>query len=204
MDRTKPIEGFRLLALVVALTIAGACTTTSEPEPATTSELKPPENFGVVVDGKIYRGAQPRGDNMQMLRDLGVKTVLKLNTSRADEEVAAAREAGLRLIHIPFDAETIGNAETCNDVAKALEIISDESNWPIYVHCSRGRDRAGYMIGLYRLEVQGWAWPNVDGELAKFGHNENLREAYPQIVRELQGGLPTCSIALPKHTGGVE
>lgn len=159
-------------------------------------------NFGTVVENGIYRGAQPTGDDYSRLRDLGVRTILKLNSSRLAEETAEASRAGIRLIHIPFDAGTIGTAPTCERVAEALAVLTDESSWPVFVHCSRGRDRAGYVVGLYRLLVQGWSWREVDAELTRYGHAGGLRRSYPQIARELEAGVPTCRIALGRvgHT----
>jgi len=155
-----------------------------------------PSNLGVVLKGKIYRGAQPMGDDYDRLRKLGIRTVLKLNTSRTEEEMAAVATHGMRFIHIPFDAATIGRAGSCDDVARALDVIRDKSNWPIYVHCSRGRDRTGYLIGLYREQVQSWSWAKVDEELGRYGHDDRLKEIYPQIAAELEAGAPTCRTAL--------
>jgi protein tyrosine phosphatase (PTP) superfamily phosphohydrolase (DUF442 family) len=155
-----------------------------------------PANLGTVVENAIYRGAQPTIDDWDALRELGIRTILKLNSSRMTEETTQARDAGMSLIHIPFEADTIGTGATCDDVARALDVLADESNWPVYVHCSRGRDRVGYVVGLYRQLRQGWTWPRIDDELAAFGHAGSLRRAYPQIASELEAGVPTCAVTL--------
>jgi len=155
--------------------------------------LNGPSNFGVVIKGEIYRGAQPMGEDYERLRELGIRTVLKLNTGRVNEEEAAVTERGMRLIHIPFDAAMIGSEGTCDDVARALEVMRDESNWPIYVHCTRGRDRTGYLVGLYRQRFQSWPWEKVDEELRRYGHGDRMRKVFPQIAIELEAGIPTCN-----------
>lgn len=159
-------------------------------------EKSGPENFGTVVENGIYRGAQPTIDDYAGLRTLGIRTILKLNSSRMAEETAEASRAGIRLIHIPFDAGTIGTEPTCEQVADALAVLTDESNWPVFVHCSRGRDRAGYVVGLYRLLVEGWTWEQIDAELARYGHVDGLRRSYPQITKELESGASTCRVSL--------
>jgi hypothetical protein len=79
----------------------------------------------------------------------------------------------------------------------------DESNWPVYVHCSRGRDRAGYMVGLYRQVVQDWTWSRVEDELEDFGHTPRLRESFPQITRELMAGIPSCRSVVERVAGAT-
>lgn len=181
-------------AAFIALVVLPAAAAKAEP-----SESRP-SNFGTVVENGIYRGAQPASGDFARLRELGVKTILKLNTSRLAAETRQAEAAGIRLIHVPFDPKTIGTRPTCEKVAKALTVLADESNWPVYVHCSKGRDRAGFLVGLYRQRVQGWTWPMVDRELAEYGHGARLRRSYPQITGELAAGVPTCRDTLPDDT----
>ncbi len=179
-----------LLSLLIALVVPALVACWSVPDSTR------PVNFGHVIEGGIYRGGQPDSRDFEMLRELGVRTVLKLNNHGLQQEREEAERAGIRLIHVPFNAKTIGQPATCGDVARALEVLSDESNWPIYVHCSRGRDRAGYIVGLYRQQIQQWPWSRIDTELEAYGHDERLRRSYPQIARELREGVPSCSVVL--------
>ena len=150
-------------------------------------------NLGVVVEGGIYRGAQPDAAALQRLKEMGVRTVVKLNRHGLEAEQKTCDRLGLRLIHLPTGAETIASAESCETVEKALEILRDPRNWPVYLHCSRGRDRTGYLVGLYRMREQQWSWKEIDRELRRYGHGAGERAAYPAIARALEHGPPDCT-----------
>jgi protein tyrosine/serine phosphatase len=149
-------------------------------------------NSGVVIEHGIYRGGQPDADDLAKLAALGVRTILKLNTHDLEREKAACDRLGLRLVHLPTKAETIASKKSCRVVARALAVLEDRDNWPVYVHCEHGRDRTGYIVGVYRMRVDGWSWPEVDRELARYGHQARERSAYPAITRGLERGLPDC------------
>ena len=38
-----------------------------------------------------------------------------------------------------------------------LSILSNESNYPILIHCQHGTHRSGVMAAIYRMEIQGWS-----------------------------------------------
>jgi len=163
----------------------------------------PPPNFGVVVKDGIYRGGQPsNADQFEYLKKIGVKTILKLNHHGLDRESVDAKRLGLTLVQVPFAPETIGREETCGDVARALELLTDRSNWPVYVHCSRGRDRTGFIVGAYRELVEHWTWTDVDRELAAYGHTGGVRRAYPNITEGLQEGVPSCTQNVERKATG--
>ncbi len=161
----------------------------------------PPSNFGVVLENGIYRGAHPDESELDYLKHIGIKTILKLNTHGLAKEQAAADRLGLSLINVPLDPSTVGGRASCSDVAKALAVVQDRSRWPIYVHCTSGRDRTGFLIGAYRELVQGWSWLRVDKELSQFGHNDSKRQVFPLIARELSARVPTCTDALTRVLG---
>jgi protein tyrosine/serine phosphatase len=152
----------------------------------------PVRNFGVVVENGIFRGGQPDERALARLKEMGIRTVLKLNTHKLEEEAAACKRLGIELIHVPTSAEEIASEDGCDEVAKAMKVLTDRENWPIYVHCEHGRDRTGYLVGLYRLTVDGWSWRKIDRELRRYGHKKSKRAAYPAISRELERGGKPC------------
>lgn len=44
--------------------------------PARLTRLTPPDNFGAVVDGKIFRSAYPKEENYGYLKTLKLKSIL--------------------------------------------------------------------------------------------------------------------------------
>ena len=106
-----------------------------------------PRNFGVVVPGGIYRGGQPTSSGMKYLRELGVRTVVKLNHMRLDQEQEQAQRLGMKFVSLPLDPSSVGEQTSCTSVATAVAILSDRSTWPVYLHCTHGRDRTGLVVG---------------------------------------------------------
>src|SRR5688500_16000797 len=94
--RTKAI---RVLVSLAVLAILTAPVRTQE-----VSSHKELPGFYRVND-TVYRGAQPKSGGLELLRRLGIKTVINLrdNDARAKQEEVAAHEAGLQYFNLPFD-----------------------------------------------------------------------------------------------------
>jgi hypothetical protein len=94
------------------------------------------------------------------LKRIGVTTVLKLNkySSRVeeDEERAAAGSHGLGynpVLMQPEDFPYNWNpwaAPTPKQVLEALSVLEDQKNGKVFIHCSKGKDRTGLLVALYR------------------------------------------------------
>ncbi|MCU1246104.1 MAG: protein tyrosine/serine phosphatase [Acidobacteria bacterium] len=148
-----------------------------------------PTNFGVVEEGKIYRGAQPDGANLAQLKQrYGVRTILKLNPADLDAERADATRLGMQLIYVPLGAATLGRSRSCPQVERAYAALHDPSNWPLYVHCTHGRDRTGFLVGLFRERDERWDFARVREELARYGHTGIIRLLLPNITAALRSG----------------
>lgn len=102
------------------------------------------------VSDDLYRGAQPTAEGIKQLQAMGIKTVINLRSSDTDRDILNA--AGPAGEHIPMVAWHARD----DDVVRFLQIVTDESRLPAFVHCRRGADRTGLMVAVYRIVVQGW------------------------------------------------
>ena len=142
-------------ALLVSLTAVGLARDGKDEgkktESAPNSEVQI-KNFGRVND-YYFRGGQPNPEEYAELAKLGVKTVIDLRHDPMSFAADRADKAGLRYISFPMsDKEYPGK-----DIAdKFLSIVTDETNWPVYVHCAGGRHRTGAMTAVYRMTIDGW------------------------------------------------
>ena len=59
-------------------------------------------NFGQ-MDANYYRGAQPKKEDYQSLKDLGVTTIIDLQEKPTNYEKASAEALGIKYINIPMD-----------------------------------------------------------------------------------------------------
>jgi len=156
-----------------------------------------PPNLGVVVPEQVYRGAQSRDAEYDILRrDLHIRTILRLNEDDDPSEAARCAEYGIVLRTVPLAASTIGDASSCEAIRKAYAVLDDPGAQPIYVHCQAGRDRTGFLVGLFRIRNQGWPIERVLAELRQ--HGDFLHPHIPRILRDEYSNIRAgtyCSLA---------
>lgn len=121
-------------------------------------------NFYKVSD-TLYRGAQPRKQGFEELKKLGIKTVVNLR--RSSRERILAEEAGLKYYQIPMFAWFPKKKK----FARFLDILSDPSNHPVFVHCKHGADRTGAAVAIYRIKIQNWDVEEAIYEMVNGGYN---------------------------------
>jgi protein tyrosine phosphatase (PTP) superfamily phosphohydrolase (DUF442 family) len=136
-------------------------------EPTATGWATPMEVPGVPnlhkVSDDLYRGAEPTPEGVHELAKMGVKTIIDLRLTGVPADVVEG--TGITRVRIP---STAWQPET-QDVVQFLQIVTDESRMPIYVHCRRGADRTGMMCAIYRVAVQGWTKDQAIDEMTHGG-----------------------------------
>jgi tyrosine-protein phosphatase SIW14 len=120
------------------------------------------------VNERLYRGGQPRKDNIQKLAGLGVKTIINLrdDDENARTEAKEAKTAGLNYFNIP-----LGRFGRPNDtqIDRVLSLIDAKENGIVFIHCQKGQDRTGMIIALYRISRDGWTDHAAIQEAKRFG-----------------------------------
>jgi protein tyrosine/serine phosphatase len=54
-------------------------------------------------------------------------------------------------------------------ISRAMAIIDDKENWPVFVHCKRGSDRTGTIVALYRISHDHWSADRAVSEAKRHG-----------------------------------
>jgi protein tyrosine/serine phosphatase len=131
-------------------------------------------NFSQVKTG-VWRGGQPTANGWELLKSLGVKWVVKLNTEdEASDE--AAKATGMQVLYLPMTTiqQTIGKplSTTLNAAVSALEREGT------FVHCQHGQDRTGLVVGAYRVKVEHWTKAAAYKEMKAHGFHPMLRGLY--------------------------
>ena len=125
------------------------------------------KNFGQ-MDTNYYRGGQPKVDQYQSLKDLGVTTVIDLRNDPEKYEKPTVEALGMKYINIPMDDAEYPNEAT---IATFLKEINDPANGVMYVHCKGGKHRAGVTGAVYRFNKYGWDYDKVFAEMERFNFN---------------------------------
>jgi len=138
-------------------------------------------DVGRVAPG-IFRGAQSKPEGYATLKAMGIRTVINLRTRHGERE--AVESAGMRYVEIPMSfINTVDPAV----VRKALSVMIDPANQPVFLHCSLGMDRAGVVVAVYRMDVDGWSEAEAEAEMDAFGFHE-IWFKLKEFVRGYKGG----------------
>ena len=119
------------------------------------------------VSHELLRGAQPDAHGFELLRRLGVRTVI--NVRHGHPEGQPCLRNGLRYIEIPMRAWSFDE----QDVVRFLEIAGSADHAPVFVHCRRGADRTGMLVAVYRVVIEGWSKEAALEEMTQgpYGYN---------------------------------
>ncbi len=115
------------------------------------------------IDDHLFRGAQPDDEGFAQLKALGIKTVVNLRSVRSDR--SECRKHGLDYVKIPMKAWHAKD----KSLIRFLEVATDPSRQPVFVHCKHGADRTGTAVAIYRMVVQGWSKDEAIAEMTRGG-----------------------------------
>src|SRR5215510_3963675 len=108
------------------------------------------------VDATVGCGGQTDPSAMAALKKEGYVSVINLRLAteegaNVDAARAAAQAAGLKYIHLPFNAAA-PDPKVVNDF---LGTVADKSNQPVFIHCGSA-NRVGAMWMIKRALQDGW------------------------------------------------
>ncbi len=160
-----------LLSLLLLLGLAAGGV--AAPEKAKPKAPAGVPNYAEVVD-HVYRGAAPTDEGLKNLQAMGVTTIidLRIEKAKAQAEKKIAEKMGFTWINLPMGRE----APTKAQVELFLKTLANAEQEPVFVHCQHGADRTGAMIGIYRVQVQGWSFADTWQEMRKYGFKPYLDE----------------------------
>ena len=114
-----------------------------------------------IKQGMVYRGSDmdlcyhitDEGKRV-FCHELGIKTEIELRHDVDGTRPSAAGDE-VKLKHLPYKAyETVFEKEWLKPLCDIMEFLSDESNYPVYIHCLGGADRTG-MIAIFLRSLCG-------------------------------------------------
>jgi protein-tyrosine phosphatase len=156
-------------------------------------------NFGQVTP-RLYRGAQPAGKGYELLEKMGVDIIVDFRNEKdlIERERQSVEARHIRFISIPWSALHDPRTE---EVRRFFEILRENPEKRIFVHCEVGADRTGTMVALYRIAGQGWTADDAVREMKAyhfhsfwFTHLGRYVEKFPQQLASdaaLRSVVPT-------------
>jgi len=100
-------------------------------------------------------------------------------------------------------------APTDEQVSKVLALFEDSSAGPVFVHCRRGSDRTGTVVGCYRVAHDHWGNRQAFEEAKSYGMSwtqVGLKHYLLNFQTEMQsaaaGPAPQNTAAAPLQAAG--
>ncbi|HEY7191996.1 MAG TPA: sulfur transferase domain-containing protein [Vicinamibacterales bacterium] len=137
------------------------------------------------VDATIGCGGATDPSAMVGLKKEGYVSVINLRLANEeganiDAARAAAQSAGLKYIHLPFNAAMPDNKV----VTDFLGAVADKSNQPVFIHCGSA-NRVGAMWMIKRALQDGWTVERAQTEAEAIGlQNPQLKEFAANYIKE--------------------
>ena len=130
------------------------------------------------VDATVGCGGRVSPSAMSALKAEGYVSVINLRqASEADADIdggrAAAQAAGLKYIHLPFNAAS----PDPKVVDSFLAAVGDKSNQPMFIHCGSA-NRVGGMWMIKRVLRDGWEIPRAQTEAEAIGLRDSKLTAF--------------------------
>lgn len=123
------------------------------------------------VDATVGCGGQTDAAAMSTLKGEGYVSVINLRLAtepgaEVDAGRTAAQAAGLKYIHLPFNAAQPDPTV----VDKFLATVADKANQPVFIHCGSA-SRVGGVWMIKRVLQDGWAMDRARTEADAIGLN---------------------------------
>ena len=144
--------------------------------------FSPPFRFST-INPKLYRGAYPTLRNFRFLHRLGLKSILSLVPEVPTVDLAKfARLCDTNLIHIQV-IRTGTLSSLAASLSRALNILLNAENYPIYIHCLDGRRVTSLLVLLLR-RLQMWAPQATFSEYWKYQYpNQRMVPVLSELER---------------------
>jgi len=191
----------RIAGLTLLLASALAAAGQAQPHlPAERLDLAGVPNLGR-VHARLLRGGQPTDDGFRALAARGVTLVVDLRggDQRSDAERTLVTSLGMEYAAIPMSGWRTPRPD---EVERFLDLLREDREGAVFVHCRRGAERTGVMIAAYRISDQAWSPAEARAEMDAYRFRAWLHPHLVRWVREFtpaQAPRPTPAL-VPAHS----
>jgi len=154
----------------------------------------------VVSAGKLYRSGCMTGWGLETaLRTHKIRTVINLMEEAPDPELPRryfggerekesdlCRRLGVQYRNLYVDLVDPHrlDRERPATIDQYLEVLEDQSNYPILIHCKAGLHRTGVLVAIYRMEYEGWSRARALAEVRANGFGTFVSTSANQYINQ--------------------
>lgn len=163
--------------LLCSVVVVGAATALAGQTDISKASVPGIANFGYISKTVACAGATAPAA-LAEVRKLGYASVINLRVATEpgaaiDASAAAANAAGLRFIHLPFDASSPDPML----VDRFIAAVTDPKNQPAFIHCASA-NRAAALWMIKRIVVDQWDADRASTEATALGMTSPLLKTY--------------------------
>jgi uncharacterized protein (TIGR01244 family) len=152
---------FAALTVILLFTPAHAQQVSSDPVSGITNLKR--------LESMVACAGATTPEAMRAVKDMGFASVVNLReasepNANVEAEANAAKNVGLRYVHLPLNRESPDPAVADRFVAAAR----DPANQPMFIHCASG-NRAAAMWLIKRAVIDGWSIERATAEAERLG-----------------------------------
>ncbi len=142
-----------------------------------------------MIEPHLYRGGQPTERGLEMLKKLGVRTLINFRHEKdaIEWERKKAEELGLRYVSLPWRIQWQPDSKVMKDF---LASIKEKEKGPFFFHCRRGLERSGVAEAVYqhyyrKLSFEEAYEKATDNHPPRFYWKPFVRSRYREFVEDL-------------------
>lgn len=136
------------------------------------------------LNDSFYRGTDP-SKNFGTLAKEGIKVILNLKTISTKEVELLAKEAkknGIEYVNIPLNPFNIKSS-----ISQIIDIIKQTSkDKSLFVHCTYGRDRTGFVTALYRHIQENLKMSEAISDMHKNGFRKTIFRNMENYLKQFE------------------
>jgi hypothetical protein len=154
----------------------------------------------VVTAGKFYRSGCMNAWGLETaIRQHQIRTVINLMEEAPDpdlplhyfateteKESEICRRLGVRYVNILVDLVPINQLgrKRPPTIDQYLEVMDQAVNYPVLLHCKAGLHRTGVLVGVYRMEYEGWSRGEALAEVRRNGFGRFTSTSANQYISQ--------------------
>ena len=154
----------------------------------------------VVTPGKLYRsGCMTAAGLEEAIKTYGIRTVINLMEEAPDPalhphyfapasvpESQLVARAGARFVAftVEYLPRNRARRERPATIERYLEILDDPNSYPVLIHCKAGLHRTGVLVGVYRMEYEGWTKAEALQEVRDNGFGEFAATSANEYIQQ--------------------
>jgi tyrosine-protein phosphatase SIW14 len=142
------------------------------------------------VSPALWRGSQPTAEGFRNLKEMGVRTVINVRHDHDDTGVLSGMDLG----YVRIRTRAWNPKEA--DLVPFMRVMQNPDNWPVFIHCNKGKDRVGFYVAAYRIVIDGWSTDDALRELFRFKYNP-IWFRIPIVLREIDVENLKAQVAAP-------